>query len=91
AGIFFFGASAWAVFTRRYRLGPIFAAGEIVLLLLGWGVAHRRYLIYPDVTLTSAAAPAGTLRFMLASLPVGLALVLPSLWLLFRVFKRKQH
>jgi cytochrome d ubiquinol oxidase subunit II len=91
AGIFFFGASAWAVFTRRYRLGPVFAAGEIVLLLLGWGVAHRRYLIYPDVTLASAAAPASTLRFMLATLPVGLALVLPSLWLLFRVFKRKQR
>ena len=38
----------------------------------------------------SPAAPRGTLQFVLWSLPVGLALLLPSLWYLFRVFKGGQ-
>src|SRR5262249_43480100 len=38
------------------------------------------------VTLHDAAAPHATLRFVLYALPVGLAFLVPSLWLLFRVF-----
>jgi hypothetical protein len=30
------------------------------------------------------------LRFVLLSLPIGLMLVLPSLWLLFRTFKHEK-
>ena len=45
------------------------------------------YLIYPDLTLADAAAPHAVLQFMLWSTPIGMALLLPSLWLLFRVFK----
>ena len=41
----------------------------------------------PGVTLHDAAAPHATLWFMLYALPIGLALLVPSLWLLFRVFK----
>ena len=40
----------------------------------------------PGVTLHDAAAPHATLRFVLYALPVGLAFLVPSLWLLFRVF-----
>ena len=87
AGLVAFAASAFAVFTRRYRAARICAATEIVLLLLGWAIAQQPYLIYPDHTLHSAAAPAQTIRFTLATVPVGLALLLPSLYLLFRVFK----
>jgi cytochrome d ubiquinol oxidase subunit II len=86
-GMVAFIASALAVFRRRYRWSRIFAAGEIVLLLLGWGVAQMPYMVYPDITLAKAAAPAATLRFLLASLPFGMALLLPSGYLLFRVFK----
>lgn len=87
AGLLFFAASAWAVFTRRYRLSRIFAAGEITLLLLGWGVSYQPYLIYPDVTLVGAMAPPPTIKFLLATLPFGAAILVPSLWLLFKVFK----
>jgi cytochrome d ubiquinol oxidase subunit II len=89
AGLIFFAASAWAVFARRYRLAPIFAAGELVLVLAGWGLAHEPYLIYPDMTLERASAPDATLRFLLRASVVGLLLLLPSLWLLFRVFKQE--
>jgi cytochrome bd ubiquinol oxidase subunit II len=87
AGILLFAASAWAVFGRRYKLGRVFAAGEIVLLLLGWGLAQKPYLVYPSMKLTEVAGPAETIRFLLLSLPVGAAVLVPSLWLMFRVFK----
>jgi cytochrome d ubiquinol oxidase subunit II len=90
AGLLCFGLSAWAVFNRRYRLSQIFAAGEIILLLLGWGLAQHPYLIYPDVTLFAAAAPAPTIRFLLWTIPIGASLLVPSLWLLFRVFKTER-
>lgn len=87
AGLLCFAASAWAVFTRRYHLSRVFAAGEIVLLLLGWGVSYQPYLVYPDITLVSSMAPRATVRFLLATLPFGMAVLVPSLWLLLRVFK----
>lgn len=50
-------------------------------------MAQSPYIIYPDVTLQGAAAPRSTLLFLLWSTPVGMGLLIPSLWLLFRVFK----
>jgi cytochrome d ubiquinol oxidase subunit II len=91
AGIFCFTASAWAVLGRRYRLSRVFAAGEIVLLLLGWGLAQQPYLVYPDITLQEAAAPAPTIAFMLATLPVAALLLIPSFWLLLHVFKARPN
>jgi len=86
-GLFFFAGSAWTVFRRHYRLSRIFAATEIAVLLIGWGLAHQPYLIYPDLTLIDAAAPTTTIRFLLWTLPLGAALLIPSLALLFKVFK----
>src|SRR5262249_12836126 len=88
-GLILFAYSAIAVLRRHYLASCISAAGQVVILLVGWGIAHRDYLVYPDVPLTSAAAPPATLRFILWNLPVGLAFVLPSLWLLFRTFKHE--
>ena len=76
-----------ALLGRRYRLARLAAASQVVLVIVGWAVAQHPFLIYPDVTIASAAAPASTLLFVLWSLPFGLAIVLPSFWLLFRVFK----
>ncbi|MBX3441243.1 MAG: cytochrome d ubiquinol oxidase subunit II [Planctomyces sp.] len=87
AGVFCFAASAWAVFTRRYLLSRILSAGEIFLVILGWGVAQHPYLIYPDFELSEVAAPEPTLRFLVLSLPFGAAAILPSLYFLFRIFK----
>ena len=80
-------ASGWWLRTRRYRLARIAAILQVACLLAGWGLAQYPFIIYPDVTLTSAAAPAVTLEFILYTLPLGLLVLLPSLWFLFRVFK----
>jgi cytochrome d ubiquinol oxidase subunit I len=52
-----------------------------------WPNVGLTHLVYPDITLQKAAAPAPTIAFMLATLPFGAVLLIPSLWLLFRVFK----
>lgn len=88
-GLLLFVSSAVAVFRRHYVASCACAAGEVGVLLVGWGMAHRQFLIYPDVPLVATAAPSATLRFVLWSLPVGLILLLPSLWLLFHTFKRE--
>jgi cytochrome d ubiquinol oxidase subunit II len=79
--------SGRALFGGRYQVARVVAAAQVVVLLAGWALAQWPYLIYPDLTLHAAAAPDPTLRLILIFLPPGLALVLPSLWLLFAVFK----
>jgi cytochrome bd ubiquinol oxidase subunit II len=88
-GLILFAASAYAVFRKHYVASCVCAISEVITLLAGWGVAHRDFLIYPDVTLQSAASPTATLRFVLWSTLAGLALLLPSLWLLYFVFKHE--
>ena len=80
-------ASGWWLRTRRFRLARLAAILQVACLLAGWGLAQYPYIIYPDVTLTGAAAPTVTLEFILYTLPLGLLVLLPSLWFLFRVFK----
>jgi cytochrome bd ubiquinol oxidase subunit II len=87
AGLVFFAGSAWAVFSRRYRLSRWFAAGEIVLLLIGWGLAQQPYLVYPTLKIVDSAGPVATIRFLLLALPVGAIFLVPALAVMFRVFK----
>ncbi len=71
----------------RFELARYACVAQIVALLAGWAVAQWPYLIYPDLTVTNAAAPASTLRLIAWTLPFGLGALLPALWFLFRVFK----
>jgi cytochrome bd ubiquinol oxidase subunit II len=58
-----------------------------VLILFGWALAQYPYLVVPDVTLHAAAASPRTQRLLLIALAAGLPVLVPSLVLLFRVFK----
>jgi cytochrome d ubiquinol oxidase subunit II len=78
-------ASLW---TRRFKLARVLAAAQITLILLGWAMAQRPYLIAPDVTIESAAAPAATLGLLVLIVGAGSLLLLPSLYYLYRVFKK---
>jgi len=79
--------SALLVYRRQYRLARMAAVAEVVVLLSGWAFGHWPYLIYPDLTVQNSAAAGPSIRFLLNTLPFGLGLLIPSLWLLFRVFK----
>jgi len=67
------------------------AAAQVSLILWGWGLGQYPYVVPPDLTIAGAAAPAATLRLVLAALAVGAAVVLPSLFYLFRIFKRAER
>jgi cytochrome bd ubiquinol oxidase subunit II len=86
-GTVFALVSLWAVLTRKILLARAMAIGEVTMLLWGWALAQWPYLIYPDLTIEQAAAPEPTLAFLLATAPVGALLLVPSLALLFGVFK----
>jgi cytochrome bd ubiquinol oxidase subunit II len=78
----------FALWTRRYRLAQICAAAQVSLILAGWALAQYPFLIEPDITIGSAAAPHITLQLLLGALAVGAVLLFPSYYYLFRVFKR---
>ncbi len=84
------GAAA-SLLLRRYRLARILIILETALLLGAWGLAQAPYLIPPDVTLSNAASPDATLIALLVSTAAGMVLLMPSLWLLFHVFKGKDQ
>lgn len=87
AGALLAAGSAWAVWTRRFKLARAAAVAEVVIVLWGWAFAQWPYLIYPDMTVYQSAASLPTIRFVLTALPFGFALLIPSLLFLFTVFK----
>jgi cytochrome bd ubiquinol oxidase subunit II len=80
-------AAVAALLRRRFRLARVLVAGQVTLILIGWAAAQHPYLIVDDLTLTSAAANPRTVRLLLYVLLAGLPVLVPSLLLLFRVFK----
>lgn len=82
--------SYWALTRRQYLLARVLAAGEVVVLLWGWAFSQWPYVIYPDVTVQNSAVTGPAASFLLTSLPFGFALLLPSLWFLYSVFKGKE-
>lgn len=71
---------------RRWSLARAASSAQIAALVLGWAMAMRPYLVFPDVTIAGAAAPDTTLRFVLITTPFGMLLLIPSLVILYRVF-----
>lgn len=82
-------ATLWLLWTRRFRVARIIAAGQVAVILWGWGLAQYPYLVRPELTIRNTAAPEATLRLLLITLAVGAVLLLPSYWYLFRVFKSR--
>ena len=79
----------WAVWRSRPRIARVAVIGQVVLVLWAWAVGQWPYLVPPDLTISATAAPEATLTGMLVVITVGGLLLLPSLWLLFRVFKAR--
>jgi cytochrome d ubiquinol oxidase subunit II len=79
--------TAWLLVRRRDRAARAGAIAIAALLVGGWGLAQRPFLIAPDVTIANAAAPDATLRLLLGVLAAGALVLIPCLYVLFRVFK----
>lgn len=77
-----------ALWLRRFRQARLAAAAQVALIVLGWGVAQYPYLIRPDFTIKNSAAPANVARDLDVALGCGAIVLIPSLALLFTIFKR---
>ena len=71
----------------RPHLARAGAAGQAALVVGGWGLAMDHHLVRPDVSLASAGTVPAVLVPLGPVLLVGAALLVPSLWYLYRVFK----
>ncbi|HEV7645043.1 MAG TPA: cytochrome d ubiquinol oxidase subunit II [Pyrinomonadaceae bacterium] len=87
--IFALGAF-YTLWTRKYKWARICAAAQAALILLGWAFSQFPYLVVPDITIASAAAPAISLQLLLGALIGGALLLFPSYYYLFRVFKSEK-
>jgi cytochrome d ubiquinol oxidase subunit II len=76
-----------ALWTRHYQRARIAAAAQVALIIFGWGVAQYPYLVRPELTIYSSAAPTNIVSDLVIAVAVGALLLIPSLILLLLVFK----
>jgi cytochrome d ubiquinol oxidase subunit II len=74
------------VHVRRYGPARIGAAVAVGAIVAGWGVAQRPDLLPGQLTLQQAAAPQATLITTVVAVGLGLVILVPSLWWLYRLF-----
>jgi len=76
-----------ATYAHRFAIARIAVAAEVLAVLCGWYAAQAPYLVPHQLTYEQAAAPPATLRAFLILTAIGTALLIPSLALLFKLFK----
>jgi cytochrome d ubiquinol oxidase subunit II len=80
------GAATLAlVWTERYGPARVTAALAVAAIVVGWALAQNPYLLPPSLTLDAAAAPDATLQATIIVVAIGLAILGPSLWFLYRL------
>jgi cytochrome d ubiquinol oxidase subunit II len=77
------------VLTRRYVLARLAAGLAVAALVWGWAVARYPVLL-PGLDVPTAAAPGSTLSATVIVSVVGLAVLVPSMGLLFRLFQQPE-
>ncbi len=70
------------------RVTRVLAAGAVVAIVWGWGVAQYPYILPWSLTLADAAAPAGSLEALLVIFVVAALVIAPSLAFLYRLDER---
>jgi cytochrome d ubiquinol oxidase subunit II len=81
-------ATLGLVGARRYGAARVTSGGAVAAITAGWALAQSPYLLPGEETLHSAAASDATLAALLASLAVGMAVLVPSLAYLYRLVLR---
>jgi cytochrome d ubiquinol oxidase subunit II len=80
-------ATLYAVWTRHFVIARATAVVEVAVLLIGWALAQYPYLIVPDLTYSNAAASDAMLKVALITYGFGAVVLVPSLILLYKLFK----
>ena len=85
------GASTLAlVWTERYGLARVSSALAVVAIVVGWALAQNPYLLPPDLTLDGPRPPTRRCRRRSSSSALGMLILGPSLWYLYRLVLRGQ-
>jgi cytochrome d ubiquinol oxidase subunit II len=80
-------AALAALWLRRFRLARMAAGLQVSLIFWGWALAQYPLLIPPRFTIEASAAPGPVLKALLIATALGSAVLVPSLWYLFQIFK----
>jgi cytochrome bd ubiquinol oxidase subunit II len=83
-----FGALALLLLRARRGLRPL-AAGAVIAVIWGWGVAQFPYLLPTSLKISQSAAPDPTLNAVLIVFVVAAIVVLPALGLLYWLSQRE--
>jgi cytochrome d ubiquinol oxidase subunit II len=73
------------VVARRYEPARVTGALAVAAIIAGWALAQSPLLL-PGLTVDQAAAPRDTLIALTVAALAGAVILLPSLWLLFRLY-----
>jgi cytochrome d ubiquinol oxidase subunit II len=76
-----------AVIKRYFRAAQILVILQVTFIMAGWGAGQYPYLVPPDISIYSAAAPHTTLQALTVALAGGALILFPSFYYLFYVFK----
>jgi cytochrome bd ubiquinol oxidase subunit II len=80
-------ATLLLLWRRRFLAAQITAGGTVAATLAGYAAALYPDLIIGQLSLSAAAAPRPTLLVFFAVLPIGVAILLPALVLLYWTFR----
>jgi len=78
-------ATLGLVWAERYGPARLTAAAAVGAIVVGWALAQDPYLLPGELTLEQAAADDAVLAAVLISMAVGALVLVPSLWLLYRL------
>jgi cytochrome bd ubiquinol oxidase subunit II len=76
------------VWTGRFEPARGTAAVAVAAVIGGWVLANRPDLLPGQLTIDDAAAPDATLTALVVSIGIGLLILVPSLWYLYRLVLR---
>jgi cytochrome d ubiquinol oxidase subunit II len=79
--------SLFLLYRRRYLAVRLTAGLAAASVLWAWAAAQYPYLLPPSTTVADVAAPPAVLHATLAAVGVGVLVLAPSLWWLFRLFQ----
>ena len=82
-------AAAGTLYFGYYRLSRVFIIAETAFMLGTWGVSQIPYIIPPHITVNAAASSPSTQLLLLIGILIGMIIIIPSILLLFYIFKYK--
>ncbi len=82
-------SSSVALIASRFHSARFFAAGQVTLILWGWGLAQYPYMVRPDMTINNAQGAESTQILLLGAIASGAILLFPSFYFLLKVFKHR--